>query len=64
MLIGSQRTIKFTGPEDRIARVNNRVNDRVNVHMDDRNDGDESEWCLERGRTDCENAIVHIREEI
>lgn len=28
--------IKFTGPEDRIVRVNNKVNDRVNVHMNDR----------------------------
>jgi len=28
--------IKFTGPEDRIVRVNNKVNDRVNVHVNDR----------------------------
>lgn len=28
--------IKFTGPEDRIVRVNNEVNDRVNVHVNDR----------------------------
>ena len=32
--------IKFTGPEDRIIRVsngvNNKVNDRVNVHVNDR----------------------------
>lgn len=63
MSIGSQRAIKFTRPEDRIVRVNNKVNDRVNVHMNDRNDGDEPEWCLERSRTNCENAIVHIREE-
>lgn len=36
MSIGSQRAIKFTGPEDRIVRVNNKVNDRVNVHVNDR----------------------------
>ena len=28
--------IKFTGPEDRLVRVNNKVNDRVNVHVNDR----------------------------
>lgn len=28
--------IKFTGPKDRIVRVNNKVNDRVNVHVNDR----------------------------
>ena len=28
--------IKFTGPDDRIVRVNNKVNDRVNVHVNDR----------------------------
>lgn len=28
--------IKFTGPEDRIVRVNNEVHDRVNVHVNDR----------------------------
>ena len=28
--------IKFTGPEDRIVRVNNKVTDRVNVHVNDR----------------------------
>lgn len=28
--------IMFTGPEDRIVRVNNKVNDRVNVHVNDR----------------------------
>ena len=36
MPIGSQRAIKFTGPEDRIVRLNNKVNDRVNVHVNDR----------------------------
>lgn len=28
--------IKFTGPEDRIVMVNKKVNDRVNVHVNDR----------------------------
>ena len=28
--------IRFTGPEDRIVRVNNRVNDEVNAHVNDR----------------------------
>lgn len=39
--------IKFTEPEDRIVRVNNKVNDRANVHVNDCENADVQSSCEE-----------------